>query len=110
MKVEQTNFTMSKESCDQSFLADNDEDEDIIDISVSTVVDNNNTIPLYNAEKMASTILEQFFDEVKKDDVDTKFAKCLLCRTIVKQSTTSPSKHRRRRNVRTSLNQLKLKS
>ena len=38
---------------------------------------------------MASTILEQFFDEVKKDDADTKFAKCLLCRTIVKQSTTS---------------------
>ncbi|CAF1246540.1 unnamed protein product, partial [Didymodactylos carnosus] len=61
----------------------------IADISSSIVVYNNNTISLYNAEKMASTIVEQFFDEIKTYDDGTKSAKCLIGRTIVKQSTTS---------------------
>ncbi len=78
---------MSKELRDQSLLTE--QDDDITDISSSIVVGNNNTLSLYNAEKMGLTVVEQFFDEVKTNDDGTKFAKCLLCRTTVKQSTTS---------------------
>ena len=77
VKVEQTILIMS-ELRDQSLLTE--QDDDIADISSSFVLDNNNTISLYNPEKMASTIIEQFFLRV-----------------------------RRRRNDRVSLNQLKLK-
>jgi hypothetical protein len=78
VKVEQTNLIMS-ELRDQSLLTK--QDDDIADISSSFVLDNNNTISLYNPEKMTSTIIEQFFLRV-----------------------------RRRRNDRVSLNQLKVKS
>ena len=77
---------MSKELSDQSVITV--QDDDFEDLS-SVVADNNDTISLYNAEKTANTILDQFFDEIKSYDDGTKSAKCLLCRTIVKQSTTS---------------------
>ncbi len=71
---------MSKELRDQSLLTE--QDDDIVDISSSIVADNNNTISLYSAEKIANTVVEQFFDEIKTNDDGTKSAKCLLCRTF----------------------------
>ncbi len=78
---------MPNELRDQSLLTN--QDDDILDISSSIVVDDNNTLLFYNAEKMANTVVEQFFDEMKTNDDGIKSAKCLLCRTIMKQSTTS---------------------
>jgi hypothetical protein len=77
---------MSQELRNQSLLTE--QDDDIAEIS-SIVVDSNNTMSLYNSEKVANTILEQFFDEIKTYDDGTKSAKCLICRIIVKQSASS---------------------
>ena len=78
---------MANESNDQSFSIQ--QDDDILDISSSTVIDDDILIPLHNLEKIANTVLEQFFDEIRTDGDGTRFAKCLLCHTVVKQSTSS---------------------
>ena len=66
-----------------------EQDDDFSESSPHVVVVNNDTVPSYNVEKIANTVLEQFFDELKTYDDGTKSAKCLLCRTVVKQSTSS---------------------
>lgn len=81
------NFDMSNELKDQSSLSE--QDDNIVDISPSIVLDNDESTLSYSAEKMANSVVEQFFGEIQTNDDDTKFAKCLLCRTIVKQSSTS---------------------
>ena len=88
VKVERTNFAMSNDLCNPSSTApvqNDDHDES----SSPVVVDSNDAISLYNAEVVADTVLEQFFDELKTHDDGTKSAKCLVCRTVVKQSTSS---------------------
>jgi len=78
---------MSERTHNQSSLTE--QDDDYNEPSSPIVVDHDDTLPLYNTEKMANNVLEQFFDEIKTHDDGTKSAKCLLCRTVVKQSTTS---------------------
>ncbi|CAF4847097.1 unnamed protein product, partial [Rotaria sp. Silwood2] len=78
---------MSSETNNQSLLAEQDDSSN--DSSSLIVVDHHDTLPMDNTEKVANSVLEQFFDEIKMHDDGTKSAKCLICRTIVKQSTTS---------------------
>ncbi|CAF3274319.1 unnamed protein product [Rotaria socialis] len=78
---------MSKTTNDQSSLAEQDDDSNTS--SSSVVIDASDILPSYNHEKIANSVVEQFFYELKTHDDGTKSAKCLLCRSIVKQSTTS---------------------
>lgn len=78
---------MANESNDQSFSTQ--QDDDILDISSPILIDDDILIPLDNLEKIANTILEQFFNEIRIDGDGTRVAKCLLCHTVVKQSTSS---------------------
>ncbi|CAF4794943.1 unnamed protein product [Rotaria socialis] len=78
---------MSKTTNDQSSLAEQDDDSNTS--SSSVVIDASDILPSYNHEKIANSVVEQFFYELKTHDDGTKSAKCLLCHSIVKQSTTS---------------------
>ncbi|CAF2164772.1 unnamed protein product [Rotaria magnacalcarata] len=78
---------MSKTTYDQSSLAEQDDDSNTS--SSSVVIDASDILPSYNHEKIANSVVEQFFCELKTHDDGTKSAKCLLCHSIVKKSTTS---------------------
>lgn len=78
---------MSRKRDDELSLSENDDDTN--ESSSPIIIDDNTTLPSYNSEKMANTALQQFFYNIRTHDNGTKSAKCLLCHTIVKQSTTS---------------------
>ncbi|CAF1676556.1 unnamed protein product [Rotaria magnacalcarata] len=84
---------MSKTTYDQSSLAEQDDDSNTS--SSSVVIDASDILPSYNHEKIANSVVEQFFCELKTHDDGTKSAKCLLCHSIVKKSTTSTYNYRR---------------
>ena len=88
MEIQGINSTVANESNNQSFS--NQQDDDILNISSPILIDEDDIpIPLDNLEKIANTVLEQFFNEIRIEEDGTKFAKCLLCHTVVKQSTSS---------------------
>ena len=52
-----------------------------------TVVDNDSVA--FDNEKNLNFVLEKFFKDLKTHDDGSKSARCILCDTIVKQSTSS---------------------
>jgi hypothetical protein len=88
LKVEQTNFAMSKQVNGESPSL-TEHDNELQELSSSVIVDNNHIMQLNNTEKTVNTVLEKFFNDIKTNNDGTKSAKCLLCGIIVKQSSTS---------------------
>ena len=65
-------------------LLSTENNDDTMESSSLIVINDDTTILSYDNEKMANTILEQFFYNIKIHDDATKSAKCLLCHTVVK--------------------------
>ena len=54
-----------------------------------TIADENSATAISNKGKLSETLTDQFFDEIQAHEDGTKSGKCLLCQTVVKQSTSS---------------------
>ena|ERR1700722_7236597 len=85
---------MSKEVCDLSSPSVEDND-DIARSSSIIVIDGDERMSLYDANKVANHVVQQFFDDIRTDDDGIKSAKCLLCCAIIKQSTESSFNYKR---------------
>lgn len=64
------------------------DDDNVVDLS-SVILGRNDDSLSKNEDKEGNTVLEKFFHDVTAHADGTKSAKCVICKAIVKQSTSS---------------------
>lgn len=87
---------MSREACGLSSPSAEHKDDDDDDLRSSPVIIiDNDRNSLYDANKVADHILQQFFNDVHTGNDGIKSAQCLLCRVVIKQSAESTFNYKR---------------
>ena len=79
----------------QDHLPSSNAADENVDDSSSIILVANNDSSLINDDKQGNTVLEKFFWEVTTHADGAKPAKCVICKAIVKQSTSSTYNHGR---------------